>query len=50
MPCTTVTLRILAIAVRPPVSLPTTLFLCAQQLGQIDLRRAEADAEVGEVR
>jgi hypothetical protein len=27
MPRTTVTLRILAIAARPPVSLPTTLFL-----------------------
>ena len=32
MPRTTVTLRILAMAVRPPVSLPTTLALCARSL------------------
>ena len=31
-PVTTVTLRILAICARPPVSLPTTLFLCATSL------------------
>ena len=36
-PRTTVTLRILAIAARPPVSLPTTLFLCASSLRQVDL-------------
>ena len=42
VPVTTVTLRILAICARPPVSLPTTLFLCATQLGAIDRRRAEA--------
>ena len=33
LPVTTVTLRIFAICARPPVSLPTTLFLCATQLG-----------------
>ncbi len=28
VPCTTVTLRIFAIAAKPPVSLPTTFSLC----------------------
>ncbi len=32
LPVTTVTLRIFAICARPPVSLPTTLFLCATSL------------------
>jgi hypothetical protein len=32
MPRTVVTLRIFAIAARPPVSLPTTLFLRASSL------------------
>ena len=32
LPCTTVTLRIFAIAASPPVSLPTTLSLCARSL------------------
>ncbi len=33
-PRTTVTLRIFAIAARPPVSLPTTLALCARSLSR----------------
>ena len=36
LPVTTVTLRIFAICARPPVSLPTTLFLCATSLARID--------------
>ena len=34
MPLTTVTLRILAIAARPPVSLPTTFSLCDLSLAR----------------
>ena len=49
-PRTVVTLRVLAMPLRPPVSLPTTLSLCARSFVEIDLRRAELDAERGEVR
>jgi len=44
-----VTLRILAMAARPPVSLPMTLFLVAAQLVDVDHGRAEVHAQVGHV-
>jgi hypothetical protein len=50
MPRRCVTLRILAIIPRPPVSLPVTCGLVRAQLREVDLRRAVGDAEVGEVR
>jgi hypothetical protein len=48
VPCTTVTLRILAIAARPPVSLPMTFSLCAFSLPR-STGGGEAHAERGEV-
>ncbi len=49
-PVTTSTLRILAMPARPPVSLPTTLSLCARSFARSTLGARERHAEVGEVR
>ena len=48
MPRTTSTLRAFAMPARPPVSLPTTLSFQRAQLVEVDLRRAERDAVLGE--
>ena len=50
VPVTTVTLRIFAICARPPVSLPTTLFLCATQLARSTCGAPKATPTLGEVR
>ena len=47
-PRTTSTLRAFAMPARPPVSLPTTLSFERAQLVEVDLRRAERDAVLGE--
>ena len=44
-----VTLRILAMAVRPPVSLPTTLSLWPRSLSRSTVGAREGHAQVGEM-